>query len=146
MDDVQGRDLAELLPHDEEDGVQQVYELGEEVPPAQTEGSDGLLVVRVINGLTVPAVVPCHEEGPALGEHPEAEESLAEIVDNHDPLDVVGLPLLHEPRSDHLTSLSLIISVNDSGEHLDDVDIQNTDDCGGPDRRHQEPVVNSGVP
>ena len=145
MDHVEARHLPELLPHDEEHGVEQVDELGEEIPPAETEDPDGVLVVGVINRLTVPAVVSRHEEGPALCKHPEAEESLAEVINNHDPLDVVGIPVLHEPRPDHLSSLSVIISGNDSREHLDDVDIQDTDDCGGPDRRHQEPVVNSGV-
>ena len=109
MTRMRGEDtnLIILLPHDEEDGVQQVDELGEEIPPAETEHSDGVLVVRVVHWLTVPAVVSRHEEGRALGKHPEAEESLAEIVNYHDPLDVVRVPVLHEPRADHLRSLSL---------------------------------------
>ena len=110
MDDVEGRHLAELLPHDEEDGVQEVDELGEEIPPAETEDSDGVLVVGVVNRLTVPAVVSRHEEGPALCKHPEAEESLAEVVTDHDPLDVVGISLLHEPRTNHLYTIIIVIS------------------------------------
>ena len=102
---MEARHLPELLPHDEEDGVQEVDELGEEIPPAETEDSDGVLVVRVVDWLTVPAVVSRHEEGPALGKHPEAEDCLTEVVDNHDPLDVVGIPVLHKPRADHLLSL-----------------------------------------
>ena len=103
MDDVQGGHLVVLLPHDEEHGVQQVYELGEEVPPAQAEDPEGVLVVGVVDRLAVPAVVPRHKEGPALCEHPEAEESLTEVVDDHDPLDVVRLSTLHELRAGNLT-------------------------------------------
>ena len=100
---MQGGHLVVLLPHDEEHGVQQVYELGEEVPPAQAEDPEGVLVVGVVDRLAVPAVVARHKEGPALCEHPEAEESLTEVVDDHDPLDVVRLSTLHELWAGNLT-------------------------------------------
>ena len=35
VDDMQGREVAELLAGNKEDGVSQVYELGEVVPPSQ---------------------------------------------------------------------------------------------------------------
>ena len=44
----------------------------------------------------MPAVIPTHEEGPALLEHPEAEHCLEGVVDNHHPPYLIRLPVLHE--------------------------------------------------
>ena len=144
MDHVERRHLVVLLPHDEEHSVQQVYELRKKVPPAQAEHSHGVLVIRVVHGLAVPAVVSRHKEGPTLGEHPEAEESLAEVVDDHDPFDVVGLSILHELGTGNLWLHWAPVSDN-TETHLHDVDVEDADDGGGPDGGHQEPVINSRV-
>ena len=43
MTRMRGEDtnLIILLPHDEEDGVKEVHKLGEEVPPAHPQHSEG---------------------------------------------------------------------------------------------------------
>lgn len=77
----------------------------------------------------MPAVLPSNKECPALLEHPEAEESLEEVVDNQDSFDIIRLSILHELRA----------------KNLDHIDIGNTDECRRPDRGHQEPVIDSWV-
>lgn len=42
---MEGGDLIELLAHDEEDGVKEINELGEEVPPSNTEHSQGIFII-----------------------------------------------------------------------------------------------------
>ena len=99
MDHVERRHLVVLLPHDEEDSVEEVHKLGEEVPPAHPQHSEGpwvleitRVIVRqqwqwqgnmqclgVVHRLAVPVVLPGQVECPTLLEHPEAEESLHKV-------------------------------------------------------------------
>ena len=144
VDHVEHGQVTELLPQQKEQGVKVVNKLGEEIPPAKAEDPHGVLVVRVIDRLTVPAVVSSNKEGPALSKHPEAEESLAEVVDDHDPFDVVGLSILHELGTGNLWLHWAPVSDN-TETHLHDVDVEDADDGGGPDGGHQEPVINSRV-
>ena len=39
VDHVERGDLVELLPHDKEDCVEEIYKLGEEIPPTKAENS-----------------------------------------------------------------------------------------------------------
>ena len=42
---MEGGDLIELLAHDEEDGVKEINELGEEVPPSNTEHPQSIFII-----------------------------------------------------------------------------------------------------
>jgi len=130
MDDMQSRNLTKLFSRNEEDGIQEVYELREEIPPTKAENSAGVRIVRIINWLTVPAVVAGNKESPALLEHPEAEKGLKEIVSNQDPLYIIWFSFLHELWT----------------EDLDHINIGYADDCGWPDGGHQGPLIHSWVP
>ena len=55
-----------------------------------------LVIVRVVHRLAVPAVVPSHEEGPALLEHPEAEHCLEGVIYNHQLPYLIRFSVLHE--------------------------------------------------
>ena len=55
---VQGRQVGELLTAQEEEGVDEVDELGEEVPPGHVGGIEPVLGVGVVDRLTEPAVLP----------------------------------------------------------------------------------------
>jgi len=130
VDDMQGGDLVELLAKNKEYCVEKVNEFREEIPPTKAENTSGIRAIGIIHWLTVPAVLASHKEVPALLEHPEAEECLEEVVDNHDASDLIRLSVLHELRTSNLYY----------------VDIGNADECSGPDRRHEKPVVHSWVP
>ena len=58
MDHVKGRQVGELLTAQEEEGVDEVDELGEEVPPGHVGGIEPVLSVGVVDRLTEPAVLP----------------------------------------------------------------------------------------
>lgn len=45
VDHMQSRNLVELFSADEEDGIQEVYELGEEIPPTKAENSARIWIV-----------------------------------------------------------------------------------------------------
>ena len=56
---VQGGQVAELLPGEEEEGVEEVHELGEEVPPGHVRGVEPVRGVAVVHWLAQPVVLPC---------------------------------------------------------------------------------------
>ena len=56
---VQGGQVAELLPGEEEEGVKEVHELGEEVPPGHVRGVEPVRGVAVVHWLAQPVVLPC---------------------------------------------------------------------------------------
>ena len=58
VDHVKGRQVGELLTAQEEEGVDEVDELGEEVPPGHVGGIEPVLGVGVVDRLTEPAVLP----------------------------------------------------------------------------------------
>ena len=67
VDHVEGGQVAELLPHQEEERVRQVDDFRKEEPPGHVEGPDGLGAVGVVDRLARPAVVARHVE-PGLTE------------------------------------------------------------------------------
>ena len=114
VDDVEGRQMGELLTANKEEGVGQVNKLssdgtvrsplklltclGEEVPPGEVEGSLATWAGGVVHRLAHPAVLPRHVEAPALQEHPEAEDGLEEIVDQHEAPNLIRFSVLHESK------------------------------------------------
>ena len=120
MVDVEEGEVGELLLGDEEEGVEHVQELGHVEQPGQVEGPQRLGVVGVVDGLAGPAVVSADVESvnmlvlvtisaraqrgsqllPALGEAPQAEQGLEQVVADDDVLDVVRISVLHEPDYD----------------------------------------------
>ena len=60
------------------------------------DDESNLVIVGIVHRLAVPAVVPCHEEGPALLEHPEAEHCLEGVVHNHQLPYLIRFSVLHE--------------------------------------------------
>ena len=58
---VQGGQVAELLPGEEEEGVEEVHELGEEVPPGHVRGVKPVRGVAVVDWLAQPVVLPCDD-------------------------------------------------------------------------------------
>ena len=120
MVDVEEGEVGELLLGDEEEGVEHVQELGHVEQPGQVEGPQRLGVVGVVDGLAGPAVVSADVESvnmlvsvtisaraqpgsqllPALGETPQAEQGLEQVVADDDVLDVVRISVLHEPDYD----------------------------------------------
>ena len=57
MNHMQWREMTKLLASNKEDGVSQINELGEVVPPGQVESSLGERTVRVVNRLTNPVIL-----------------------------------------------------------------------------------------
>ena len=57
MNHMQGGEMTKLLASNKEDGVGQINELGEVVPPGQVESSLGERTVRVVNRLTNPVIL-----------------------------------------------------------------------------------------
>ena len=116
VDDVERRQVGELLTGNKEHRVGQVNKLiknncghsgnyqgwlcsclGEEIPPGEVESPPGCRTGRVVHRLTDPVVLSSHVEAPALQEHPETEDGLEEIVGQHEAPDLVRFSILHEP-------------------------------------------------
>ena len=57
MNHMQWREMTKLLASNKEDGVSQINELGEVVPPGQVESSLGERTVSVVNRLTDPVIL-----------------------------------------------------------------------------------------
>lgn len=55
---VEGRQVGELLPGQEEKGVYEVNELGEVIPPSHLGSIEPVLGVAVVHRLTQPVVLP----------------------------------------------------------------------------------------
>lgn len=97
---VESADVRVLLPQDEEQGVQPVHVL------AQVVGVRGIdfphsIPVSVDEALRVLLrLEPRHH--PRLIEDPDVQEDQEDVVDHHRDLQVKGLPVLHERRSDPL--------------------------------------------
>ena len=121
--------LILLVPHHHEEGVHEVRKLREEVPPDSTGHNVSILRVWVVNGLADPAVLSCQPEARKPSEDPQTHESLEEIVEEHQLLDIIGWPVLHESRT----------------SKADHVVVERAENKGGPWGGHQEPVVNPGA-
>ena len=79
VDDVQCGDVLVLLPEDEEQGVKELCELGEEVPPAGVGHPQGLGVHGPVQGLAHEGVVAGAPAGHQdLVHQPRAEQNLQE--------------------------------------------------------------------
>lgn len=64
-----------------------------------------------------------------LVEEPRAENDLEEVVGDEYVAKLEGLAVLHEPRA----------------QHLDQVDVRQTDGECGERTRHEQPVARSGI-
>ena len=126
---VEGGHLVVLVPHNHEECVHEVSELGEEVPPDGGGHVHAVLRVRVVDRLAHPAVLAAQPEAGQPGEDPGAEESLQEVVEEHQLLDVVRGPALHE---------------GGAGEP-DQVVVEHAEAQGRPGRGHQQPGVDPGA-
>lgn len=58
VDHVQVRDLVELFAQHEEDGVKELGELAEEVPPAELDDHQLVGIVRIVDRLATKTVAP----------------------------------------------------------------------------------------
>ena len=123
---VEGGQVAELLPEQEEEGVDEVDEFGEEIPPGHVGSIEPILGVAEVHRLTQPVVFSCQPESTGLLEYPDTEQGLEQIVDDHQVLYVEGFPILHEPGA----------------RHPDDVVVEDTESHSGPGGGHEEPVIN----
>ena len=70
------------------------------------------------------------KESCTLLKHPEAEESLEGIVDNHQCSNFIRFSIFHESWPNY----------------LDTINIEDTDDGGWPNGGHERPAVNSRIP
>ena len=118
--------LPLLVPHQHEEGVHEVCELGEEVPPDRAGHNVPILRVRVVHRLADPAVLPGQPEPGQPAEDPEAHEGLEEVVEEHQLLHIIGRPALHEGGA---SKAHQVVVKQAKGE-------------GGPWGGHQEPVIN----
>ena len=125
---VEGGQVAELLTEQEEEGVDEVDEFGEEIPPGHVRREQPFLGVGVVDGLAQPVVPASQPEVAGLLENPQAEKGLEQIVGNHQLLDIVGWSVLHESWP----------SVSD------DVVVDSTEAKHRPRGRHEEPVIHPG--
>jgi len=130
VDHVEGGQVAELLTEQEEEGVDEVNELGEEIPPSHVGSIQPILGVAEVHRLAQPVVLPSQPESAGLLEYPDTEQGLEQVVHDHQVLYVEGLPVLHEPGP----------------RHSDDVVVEDTQSGCGPGGRHQQPVINPGIP
>ena len=77
VDDVQGAHVVVLLPHDEEEGVKELGELGEVVPPGGVGHAEGARVGgRAVDGLAEERVARQPAAHGDLVENPGAEHDL----------------------------------------------------------------------
>ena len=96
VDNMQSGHLILLVPHHHEEGVHEVRELREEVPPHSAGCNVAILRIRVVNRLADPAVLSSEPEPREAAEDPETEESLEEVIEEHQLLHIIGRPVLHE--------------------------------------------------
>ena len=126
VDHVEGGQVAELLTEQEEEGVDEVNEFGEEIPPSHVGSIEPILGVAVVYRLTQPVVLSSEPEPTSLLENPDTEQGLEQVVDHDQVLYVERLPVLHEPWP----------------RHPDDVVVEDTQSYCRPGGGHQEPVIN----
>ena len=129
VDNMEGGHLVVLVSHHHEEGVHEVSKLGEKVPPDCSCHELPIIRVGVVHRLTHPVVLPTQPELAQSREDPEAEESLEEVVKEHQFLDIIGRSSFHEGRS----------------SKSDHVVIKETKNNSWPGRRHQHPIINSVI-
>ena len=77
--------------------------------------------------MTNPIVLPCEPKAGKFQPYPGTKQCLDKVVDNLNPVDVVWLPILHEPGANC----------------PDDKVIEKTDTGCWPRRGHKYPFINS---
>jgi len=105
VDNMKGGHLVVLVPHHHEEGVHEVCELGEEVPPHSGSHEGSIPGVGVVHWLTNPIVFSTQPKLTQSGENPEAEEGLEKIVSKHEFLNIKSWSSLHKgwsSKSDHV--------------------------------------------
>ena len=85
------------------------------------------ILTWVIHRLTYPIVFPCQPKAGKFYPDPGTEQSLNEVVDNLNLVDVVGLPVPHKSRT----------------SYPDDEEVENTDGCCRPWGWHKNPIIHS---
>lgn len=101
MNDMECGHLIVPLAHNEEEGVEELCEFGEEVPPAAMGHTQSLCAVRV-HGLTAQTVAIHPSTGTGLVEDPPAEDDLDGIVDDQNASQLERLAVLHQLWTDDL--------------------------------------------
>jgi len=129
VDNVQVGDLVVLFAQDEEDGVQEFSELAEEVPPAHVRHGNLIRIVRIVDRLAFQTVLPEPGVDQTLVDEVDASDNLDEVVGDDGLLQVHGLAIAHQPRS----------------QRLDEVDVAGAYSQGVERRAHQKPVINPRI-
>ena len=139
--------MSVLLLQEKYHRVHHVNQLGDVEHPGHVQCSQGIRRIGIFHWLTLPTVVTTHVKTtksdisgnpikyymlspPSLVKSPNTEASLKQIVRNHKIFEIVWFAVTHEPGP----------------RNLDDVDVAQADDDGGPDGGHQRQAVSSGVP
>uniref|UniRef100_A0A147BW06 Secreted protein n=1 Tax=Ixodes ricinus TaxID=34613 RepID=A0A147BW06_IXORI len=129
VDDVQRRDVSELLAQHKEYRVDKLDELGDVVPPGQVGHEDGLATLRVVNGLALPVVVSKQAVEAQQQEDDQADGHHEEVVPHHDPAQLHRLPVLHQRGP----------------QHLHQVGVRQADGQGRPWALHEQPLLDPGI-
>lgn len=101
VDDVQRGHLVVSLAHHEEERVEELGELGEEIPPTSGRHSQSLRAVPV-HGLASQTVASHPSAHARLIEDPRAEGDLDGIVNDEHAAQLEGLSVLHQLGPDNL--------------------------------------------
>lgn len=96
---VKEGDLVVLLPQDEKDRVTELYDLGEEEPPAGSGHPHCQRTGAIVHRLTEVAVVGEPGRDQELMEHVGRQADHGEVVNNEDGSEVDGLPVFHQAGS-----------------------------------------------
>lgn len=97
MVDMEEGNLAIVLAEHEEDGVQQLSDLGQVVHIDDTGFTVGLGGSGPVHRLAAPTVVLPDDD--ALVDHPHAQSDLEEVVDQEGAFQLEGFAILHETGS-----------------------------------------------
>ena len=105
VNNMKSSHLPILVSHYHEEGVHEVCELGEEVPPHSGRHEYPVTGVGVVHWLTYPVVFTRQPELTQTGKYPQTKQSLQEVVGKHQFLDIKCWFSLHvgwPSKSDHV--------------------------------------------
>ena len=126
MNNMKSGHLSIFVSHNHEEGVHEVCELGEEVPPHSGRHVHSVTGGGVVHRLTHPVVFTRQPELAQTGEYPQTEQGLEEVVGKHQFLNIKSWFSLHvswSSKSDHVV-------------------VEETQSNSWPGRGHQHPVIN----
>jgi len=129
VDDVQVGDLIVLLAQYEEDGVQELSDLAEEVPPAHVGHGHLIGIIRVIDRLASQTVLPQPGVDHTLVNEVDANDDLDKVISDDGLFQIHGLTIAHQPRS----------------QRLDEVDVACANSQRIERRTHQKPAISSFI-